>query len=495
MEAERRRRLRRPVPALALVAALLAACAVGPDFEPPEAPAPERYTDGPVLDDAGDAAADSDAAVPQRLLPGEDLPARWWALFEQPALDALVERTLAGSPTLPLARANLAQAREALVAARGAFFPALDVGFTAERARTPGLRSGSSSSTSDFYSVGPSAAYVVDVFGGIRRGVEAQSAYAEARRYELAAAWLTLTGNAVGQALSIASLEAQIEAIEGVIEVDAQNLDLVRRRFEAGRAPRADVLVAQTQLAGDQTLLPPLLRQLALARHALTALVGEVPAEWSPPPLVLDDFAVPQALPLSLPSQLVRQRPDVLAAEAELHAASALIGVATAQLFPSLTLSGSIAETALELGSLFGSGGGTAWSAAGRIGAPLFRGGALRAQRRAAIAAYDASLASWRLTVLEGFRQVADSLRALEYDGALLDASTRLVDTAAESLRLQQASYAAGRASLLQMLTAARAHQQARSRLALARGEQLQDTVQLFVALGGGWWQAEPPAR
>jgi len=520
-------RARRAAGLVASLVACLAACAVGPDFVPPESPAPDRYTDGPSLPEAATradgssasaspdssaspesppdgerpsaaaAATTAPASAAQTLRPAEDIPAGWWTLFGNEELEAVVERTLAGSPSLELARANLARAREFVAVARGSFFPAIDVGFTAQQARTPGLRSGASSSTSELYGVGPSASYLVDVFGGIRRSVEAQSALAEVQRYELAAAWLALTGNAVDQGLTIASLRAQIEAIEGVIEVDEQNFDLVTRRFEAGKAPRSDVLVAETQLAADRTLLPPLRQRLAAARHALAALAGELPATWMPPDFDLATLEVPRVLPLSLPSELARKRPDILAAEAGLHASSAAIGVATAQLYPSLTLSGSLTQEALEIGSLV-SGGGTAWALAGRLGAPIVRGGALRAQRRAAIDAYDASLATYEQTVVQAFQQVADSLRSLEFDGELVDASTRLLATAEQSLALQQASYAAGKTSLLQMLISARAYQQARSRIAEARGQQLRDTAALFVALGGGWWQegqAEPLAR
>jgi NodT family efflux transporter outer membrane factor (OMF) lipoprotein len=496
----------------------LVSCAVGPDFERPVSPAPASYTDGPSLperlepppaaeneaeknakNDAESAAipasalAEDAAIAVQVLRPAEDIPARWWALFENPLLVEVVDRTIAGSPSLRIARANLAQAQETLVAARGSFFPQIDLGLSAQRSRSPALRSGATASTSNLYVVGPSASYVIDVFGAIRRSVEGQAALAEFQRYELAAAWLTLTGNAVSQSLSIASLRAQIDAVEGVLDVDRQNLDLVRRRFEAGKVARSDLLVAQTQLASDETLLPPLRQQLAFARHALAALAGEVPAAWTPPDLDLDGLVVPRELPVSLPSELTRQRPDVLAAESQLHAASAAIGVATAQLYPSLTLSGSITTDALEIGSLF-TGAGTAWAVAGRVAAPLFRGGILRARRRAAIDAYDASLATYQQTVVQGFQQVADSLRALQYDALLVDASERLLATAEHSLALQQASYAAGKTSLLQMLSSARIYQQAQSGLARARGQRLQDTVQLFVALGGGWWQEEPLA-
>lgn len=468
-----------------LAALLLVACAVGPDFERPASPEPAAYTAEPTPAVMAPATGEGE----QRLKLAQELSAQWWELFRSPPLDEVVTKALADSPSLAAARATLAQARESVTAAQGGFFPQLDATAGARRARTPGL-GGASPSTSSLYSVGASVSYLVDVFGGVRRSVEQQAALADAAHYELGAAWLSLTGNAVTQSLSIASLRAQIDAIEEVISEDEQNLDLVRKQYEAGKVARSDVLLAATQLAGDRARLPPLRQQLATARHAVTALAGQVPGLWAPPDFDLEGFELPQEIPLSLPSELARQRPDVLAAEAQLHAASAAIGVATAQLYPSLTLSGSFTREALELGAL-SNGAGAAWSAAGQLAAPLFHGGTLRAQRRGAIDAYDAALASYRQTLLQAFQQVADALRALDHDAELVGAAQELLDTADESLALQRISYEAGKSDLLQLLVAERAYQQARSGLAQARGQRLQDTVQLFVAIGGGWWQAD----
>jgi NodT family efflux transporter outer membrane factor (OMF) lipoprotein len=329
---------------------------------------------------------------------------------------------------------------------------------------------------------------VVDVFGAVRRGVEQQTALAEFQHDELAAAWLSLSGNAVTESITIASLRAQIEATEGVVNDDEQNLGLVERKSEAGKAARTDVLTAETQLASDRAQLPPLHQQLAAAQHAVSVLAGQLPAEWSPPDFTLDRFQLPADLPLSLPSELVRQRPDILASEAQLHAASAAIGVATAQLYPSITLSGSLAREVLEAGSLF-SGTGTAWMLAAEAAAPIFHGGTLQAQRRGAIDAYQASLASYEQTVLQAFQQVADTLRALAHDAELVGAQQQLLDTAREALALQRLSYDAGKTDLLKLVDAQRSYQQARLGLARAEGQRLQDTAQLFVALGGGWWQ------
>jgi NodT family efflux transporter outer membrane factor (OMF) lipoprotein len=468
-----------------LACALLSlACAVGPNFERPASPSPPSYTAEPTR---GVMAATG--GPEQRLQLAKELSAQWWELYRSEPLNDVVKHALADNPSLVAARASLAQAHEAVVAARGALFPQIDAGASAQRVHTPGLVKGVRARTSDLYSVGPSVGYLVDVFGGVRRSVEEQAALAEFQHYELAAAWLSLTGNAVTESVSIASLRAQIDALEEVITDDEQNLELVRRKYQAGKIARSDVLVAETQLASDRVELPALQQRLAVARHAVSALAGQLPAEWSPPEFALEGFTLPGELPVSLPSELARQRPDVLAAEAQLHAASAAIGVATAQLFPSLTLSGSLTQESLELGSLF-SGPGTAWALAGQLATPLFHGGTLLAQRRAAIDAYDASLALYRQTVLQAFQQVADTLRALDHDAELVGASQQLLDTARESLSLQRISYEAGKSDLLLLLVAERSYQQARSSLALAQGQRLQDTAQLFVALGGGWWQA-----
>lgn len=466
---------------------LLLACAVGPDFRRPEALAPPSY--------AGESnttvMAPGAGGAEQRVRLAEEISASWWELFDSATLNEIVARALAGNPSLTAARARLAQAQESVAAARGGFFPQLDAAGSAQRARSPGLRAGAASSTSNLYSVGPSVSYLIDVFGGVRRSVEQQAALAEFQHYELAAAWLSVTGNAVTQYLEIASLRAQIEATEEVIADDEQNLELVQRRFQAGKAARADVLVAATQLASDRVQLPPLRQRIAAARHAVSVLAGEAPSLWSPPDFDLAGFELPRELPLSLPSELARQRPDILAAEAQLHAASAAIGVATARLYPSVTLSGSLAQQALDLGML-SSGTGTAWAVAAMLAAPLFHGGTLRAERRAAIDAYEAALATHRQTVLQAFQQVADALRGLEYDAEAVAASQDLLEISRESLALQRISYEAGKSDLLQLLSSERAYQQARTGLAQARGQRLQDTVLLFVALGGGWWQASP---
>jgi NodT family efflux transporter outer membrane factor (OMF) lipoprotein len=464
------------------LALLLAGCAVGPDFTRPEAPNPPGYTAEPTPERVTPEAGQPE----QEIQLAREISAQWYQAFGSPDLDAVVDRALRDSPNLAAARATLGLSRETVTAARGALFPQVDASAGVSRVGTPGLGTvAASGSTVSLYSVGATASYVVDVFGGIRRGIEQQESLAELSYYELAAAWLSLTGGAVTSAIAIASLRAEIAASEEVVQDDRDNLDLVQRKFQAGKVARSDVLVAETQLGSDLAQLPVLRQQLGVAQHALSVLAGQLPGAWSPPEFTLDAFTVPRELPLTLPSELARQRPDILAAEAELHAASAAIGVATANLFPRLTLSADVTREAVISG-----GWGAAWALAGQIAAPVFHGGTLLAERRGAIDAYQASLARYQETVLTGFEQIADILRALAHDGELVGAQARLLDTATESLSLQRISYDAGKSDLLLLLAAQRAYQQARLDLARAEGGRLQDTAALFVALGGGWWKA-----
>lgn len=477
---------------IALVASIagLAGCAVGPDFVRPQPPAVTGYTAAEVPATVAPGAEQAE----QRLATGQTVSAQWWQLFRSQRLNQVVEQAVTGNRTLESARATLAQAQQAVIQARGGFYPQLDLSATAQRRRSAasGLSpAGSVVSTSagpvNIYSVGGTVSYAPDVFGGTRRRVEQQEALAENQRYQLAAAYLTLTGNAVTQAINIAATRLQIAAVEAIIAEDEKNLNLVRTKYEAGKAARSDVLAAESQLANDRTQLPPLRQQLTVARHALTILVGKFPAEWSPPDLDLAEFMLPGELPVSLPSELVRQRPDILAAEAQLHASSATIGVATAQMYPSITLSGTIGFDSLSSANLFESAN-RSWSVLSDLTAPIFHGGALAAQKQGAVEAFRASLATYEQTVLQAFGQVADTLRVLGHDAELVAAQKRALDTSTESLALQRISYEAGKSNLLQLLDAERSQQQARLGYARAQAQRFQDTAQLFVAMGGGWW-------
>lgn len=473
----------RHITRLAWLTLLLAGCAVGPDFARPSSPEVNDYTSAamPAVLTPGDREAE------QHLVTGQAISAEWWALFESPVLNQVIEQAIAGNRTLAAATATLAQAQQVVLQARAAFYPQLDFAANVHRQQTNGSGGGSSPIT--LYSLGPTVSYAPDVFGLTRRSVEQQEALAENQGYLLAAVYLTLTGNAVSQAINIASARMQLSAAEDIIAQDERDLDLVRQKYEAGKVAQSDLLTAESLLANDRALLPPLRQQLSLARHALSVLVGQFPGAWSPPDFELTEFTLPEELPISLPSELVRQRPDILAAEAQLHVASAEVGVTVAQMYPSITLSASAGFESLAADTLF-NGSSLIWSLASGLSAPIFHGGALEAQRQAAIDAFQASLATYQQIVLQAFGQVADTLRALQHDSELVDTERSALDTSSASLALQRLIYEAGKSDLLLLLTAERAYQQARLGYARAQGQRYLDTAQLFVALGGGWWNA-----
>jgi NodT family efflux transporter outer membrane factor (OMF) lipoprotein len=475
---------------LPLVALAIAGCAVGPDFHRPAAPAADHYLPAvPPASAPGAAAGQAAAATPPRLVPGGELAGVWWQLFQSAALQQAVEAALADSPTLAAATATLAEAEQQVAVARGAFWPRVSGNAGAQH--TAGTGSAPQLSP-NVYSLGLSATYVLDVFGGARRTVEQQGALADLQRYQQAAAYLTLTGNVVSEALTIASTRLQIATTEELIQSDRKNLTLTEREFEVGTAARSDVLTADSQLASDLTQLPTLRQQLDAAKDALAVLTGHAPGEWSSHDFDIAEFTLPVEIPIALPSQLARQRPDVLAAEAQLHAASAAIGVALAQEFPSLTLSGSLTRSALEPGALFHEFDALR-EASGAVAAPLFAGGALRAQTEAARDAFKAQAATYEGVVVAALGQVTDDLWALQNDADRVVVYRHSVDIASEALKLQQASYTVGKTSVLQLIDAQRTYAQARLGLATALIQQYQDAAGLLVALGGAWWKAPLP--
>ncbi|HKD20026.1 MAG TPA: efflux transporter outer membrane subunit [Thermoanaerobaculia bacterium] len=470
---------RRSGTALAVLAVALTSlgCLVGPNYTRPAPPAADGYL--PPKPDAS--APETPAEREQRVALGAKIPAEWWALFRYPLVDETVRRVIAANYSLAAARATLAGAQEAVVIARSAFYPTVDLQAGVRRGVVLGGPVG------NLFTFSPTVSYNVDVFGGTRRRVEQEQALAESQRYQLAAAYLILTGNSVTEAITIASTRFQIATVEDVIKNDQKNLDLVQRAFDAGRVAKTDVLTAAAQLESDRTQLPALYQQLSAARHALAVLVGEPTGGWTPPEFDIDAFTLPDDLPVSLPSELVRQRPDILASEAFLHADSAAIGVATAEMYPSITISTSLAQTASTLGSLFEAAART-WAVGAEVNAPIFHGGALAAQRRAAIDAYDAGLATYRETIVTAFGQVADSLTAIEHDNQMVAASRQAVDIARASVTLQRSSYASGRTSALQLIVAEDTYSNVLQGYTRAIGQRLADTAQLFIAVGGGWW-------
>ena len=488
----------RPRPVARLVSALLgiavAGCSVGPDFEPPKPPSVARYT-SPGEATATVTSPDPGRAVPaQAIALGEKMAADWWTLFRSSELDLLVKQAVAGSRTLESAKARLAGAREAIVVAASALYPqiGLDAGATEEKqsAATFGLSPNAFPLPSSFnlYQVGPTASYTPDLFGQTHRRIEQQVALAEYQGDQLDAAYLTLTGNTVSLALRVAAVRSQLKALNDILVIDRQNVELVRKQRLTGTVPDSDVIIAETQLATDETLKPGLEQQLSVARHALAVLIGRAPGDWSPPDFDLAAFTLPHRLPVSIPSQLVHQRPDIQAAEAQLHAASAQIGIATAQLYPSITLSAGISASSLNGGNLF-SPSGLVWSVASGLAQPIFDGGMREAERRAALAAFKESAADYQQTVLLAFGQVADILQALTHDTNLLAAQSQALSMASEAVRLQRINYGSGGSGIIGLLDAQRQYQQAKLGYVRAQAQRYQDTVQLLVAMGGGWWE------
>ncbi|MGH8261082.1 MAG: efflux transporter outer membrane subunit [Steroidobacteraceae bacterium] len=457
--------------------AVLSACTVGPTFKPPQPQAPATYTAPDELQ--GD--------VARQIVLGGTPAQDWWTAFASPQLDALVEDAVAHDHTLAAAQASLAEARELVRAQAGAELPQVDFNGGAGRQKYGKEFLGSLFSLPPFgyWAVGASVSYTVDYLGGIARSVEQRRALAQYRASETEATYLMLTGGVVTQTMIAAATQAQIDAVTELIAEDRRNVALVRTAFENGSVTRVDVVTAQSQLAADETLLPPLRQQRAVSRHALAVLVGRAPAGAALPAITLDELKLPRALPVSLPSQLVHRRPDILAAEAQLHAATAAVGIATANLYPRITLTATGGFQSLPFQQLFDSSN-TAWTLISGITAPVFDGGRLHAERRAAVDALAASAARYQQVVLQSFGQVADLLDALSHDAELVAAQSNALTAAQSSVDLARESYAAGNTGVLQVLDAQRARLTADLGLLRAEGRQRLDTAPLFLALGGG---------
>lgn len=462
---------------------------VGPDFRQPEHPIASRYTETPMPDQT--IAVPGAGIAAQRLLPGRDLPAQWWALFHSEPLDTLIRQAIDDSPNLAAAEATLRQARENLVAQRGALlFPQVNLNAGATREKFSAAIFGDPSAPSalfNLYNTSVNVSYMLDLFGGNRRELEALQSLVDYQSYQLEGAHLALTSNIVTAAINEATLRAEIRATQEIIAAEQKQVDLVQRQYELGGVARLSVLILRTQLDQSRATLPPLERNLAQTRHQLAVLCGRLPSEAALPEFELDQLNLPQELPISLPSLLARQRPDIRASEALLHQASAQVGVATADLYPKVNLTGAFGVEATQLHNLFA--GPAIWSLAASLVQPLFNGGELEANRRAAIAAYDQAQAQYRQTVLVAFQNVADTLRALEADARALSAQADAEMSARDTLDLTRRQYQLGGTNSLTLLIAQQQYQQARLALSVAEGGRYADTAALFQALGGGWWR------
>lgn len=478
-----------------LLAALLglSACAVGPRFTRPAAPRVAGYS---AVAEPGATSAPS--GIAQHFMPGVSVPADWWRLFKSPALEAVVLEALRNSPDLQGARASLAASEDELRAGYGIFYPdaKLDASATRERFSPIAFGSAGGSSLFNLFTLSASVSYALDLFGGNRRELEALRAQSDVQRANEQATYLTLVSNIINTLVARAAYAAEIETTRQLIDLQVEQVRLAKVRAEAGTAPYSNVLSLESQLASDRATIPQLEQKLAQSEDLLATLAGHVPTEWRVPPLELAALALPRDLPLSLPSELVRRRPDILAAEATAHAASAGIGIATAALFPSVTLTGSYAANGTSLAHVFDANGRT-WSAGASVTAPIFEGGTLWYKRKAAIERYRQAMASYRRTVIAAFGQVADTLHALENDAAALAAQDEALASSERALHLVETNYEAGLATYLDVLNADSQYHQTKINDLEAIALRYQDTVALYVALGGGWWSSDAadPAR
>lgn len=466
-------------------AALLCGCAVGPDFHRPAPPPVSHY-----LPDGDPSATARAQGSSQRFTPAAPIAADWWRLFQSSKLNELIAQALAANPGLTAAQASLRESQDNLRSGYGIFYPHLGASAAATRQRNApeaiGLHN-VPSSVFNLFTLSGSVSYALDLFGGQRRLVEGLGAEVDLQHASEQATYLTLLANIVDTVIARGAYLSEVEATQHLIELTGEQVRLAQVQVQAGTQPYSNVLSLQSQLATYEASIPQLQQKAAQSEDLLAALVGELPSAFSVPDIRLSDLSLPQDLPLSLPSDLVRQRPDILAAEATAHAASANVGVATAALFPSITLSGAYSGNATSINQLSGTAG-RAWSIGGSLTQPLFQGGTLWYKRRAAIDDYQQSMALYRQAVLGAFQQVADTLRALDHDAAALAAQDQARSSAAEALHLVQIHYTAGLSTYLEVLVADGQYRQAEIADIEALATRYQDTVALYVALGGGWW-------
>ncbi|PRW99209.1 RND transporter [Pseudomonas fragi] len=471
---------------LSLLLIALAGCTVGPDFVRPELAADADYTQQAFTRTALADIATGGAA--QRLIAGMDIPGQWWTLFRSPELNALVEEALRANPDVSAAQAALRQANELVYADQASLFPSVGANLSKTREKVSGASTGAASAPFlTLSSASLNVSYAPDVFGGTRRQIESSTAQAQYQRFALEATYLTLSTNVVNTAVNLASLRDQIAATGQIVQLQSDQLDLLQAQRRLGAIADTDVLTQQTALAQTRATLAPLQKQLAQTRNQLMAYLGRFPNQDKGERFNLASLHLPQELPVSLPSALVGQRPDVRAAEAQLHEASANIGVAVANQLPQFSITGSLGSTVASGSKLFSAGSGV-WSLAGAIAQPLFDAGALEHRKRAAVAAYDQSAAQYRGTVITAFQDVANVLRALEADAEALKQQVAAERSAQASLALVQAQYRLGAVAYINLLTAQQTYQNTVLTRVQAQAVRYSDSAALFQALGGGWW-------
>ena len=500
---------------LAVTLAVNCGCAVGPHYRRPEAPAGAGYAPTPLPETTSSAAVHGGEI--QRFAAGRDIPFEWWGLFQSPALDSLIKRAFEANPTIVAAQASLAQAQELVYAQRGFFFPTVSAVYQAERVKVSGNTNSSSTlgvqgngenllpkaenpnglphnlpSYYQFYTAELTVGFAPDVLGGNRRQVESLSAQTEVQRFALEATYITLASDVVAAAIQEACLRSQIQATRQIIEADEKSVRILRDQFRLGFAMRLDVATQEAALAQARTTLPPLQKQLEQTRDLIRALVGKLPNDQEQT-VELDALQLPPELPLSLPAKLMEQRPDVRAAEAQLHAANAQVGVAVAAMLPQFSITGQYGGNATQMNQLFAAGG-PFWSLYGDVSQPLFQGGTLLHQKRAANQALKQAAAQYRSTVITAYQDVADALHVSLLDADALAADVKAEASAKITYELTRRQMQMGYVDTLSLLGAETAYQQTLLARVQAQATRYGDTVALFQALGGGWWNRKEVA-
>lgn len=466
---------------------LFGCASVGPDFKRPAPPAVNGYT-AQSLPAQTATAPDTEMGGAQRFVVGQAVPASWWKNFASPKLDTFIDQALRSSPSLEAAQATLRQAQQTYAAQAGSSqYPQVDANLGAQRTGTNNAGMGLTGGDRVFelYNAGVKVSYKLDLFGGNRRALEAYAAQTDYQQYQLEGARLTLAANVVTAAMMQAQYSAQISASEAILEAQQKQLGIAQQRLKLGAIARSEVLTLQTQVEQTRASIPPIRNKLDQTNHLLAVLAGQAPGAGEVPQFTLADFTLPADLPVVIPSELVRQRPDIQASEALLHAASAQYGVVISNSYPQINLSANLGSQALLASSLFGAGT-MIWGLAGQIVQPLFNAG-LKAGVKSAEAGFDAAAANYRQTVLQALRNVADVLRALDNDAQTLQAQAAADASAQAALGLMQQQYQLGGASYLQLLTAQQQAQQTRINLIAAQTQRLTDTAALYQSMGGGW--------
>ncbi len=474
------------------MAILSSGCAVGPNYQRPVIDVGGGYTRD-ALPERTDS-ADTAAGAEQLLAAGQDIPAQWWTAFHSEALDALIKEAFRANPSVQAAQAALRQANDLVWAQRGLFFPAVQASFVPTRQKNPvgtlapTLASGAP--IYNLYTAQLNVGYSLDLFGGNRRMVESLVAQENLQRFQLEATYLTLSTNVVTAAVQEAALRAQIAATERMIVIETEQLQIMQREVDLGAIAVSDATAQEVLLAQTTALLPPLRKQLAIQRDALSAMLGRLPSQEPVQMFEMEGLSLPTELPLSLPSRIVEQRPDVRMAEEQLHSACALVGVAIADMLPQITLQGSLGGTATTVSRMFAAGN-KFWTIGANLSQTLFDGGTLYHREKAAVAAMDEAGAQYRAAVLTAFQNVADTLHALVFDAQALKANLEAEHAAERSLGYARKAHELGSISYLSLLNAEQSYQQAVVNRVQAQANRYSDTAALFQALGGGWWNRE----